>query len=116
MSLIRKNSSINRYPISGQVNEGNDLTHLTMEYNEIEVVETSKLQRCCAPINKFLKAISLGKYDTKLYFDGEPSQSSSIGGIITIICGLVIAFYALVVILNVFSKETYHLDAEARAF
>lgn len=74
MSLLRKNSSINRHPLSGQVNEAsNEVTHLTQDYNEIEVVPISKSQKCCDAVKKFLESISLGKYQTKLYNEGEAS-------------------------------------------
>lgn len=77
--------------------------------------ESSKPKRWCATVNGLLKVISLGKYETKLYNEGEASHSSSLGGIVTIICGLMIAFYAFVVLKTVFDMESFNIDEEARA-
>ncbi len=110
MSLIKQNSSVNRNPLVEQDSETSRQDNIqSLEVNEVNI-EYSKSEKCYQLVNRFLKAVSLGKYETKLYNDGESSYSSSLGGIITIICGISIVFYAIVVMVAVFSKESYYID------
>ena len=66
-------------------------------------------------LRKLLRSVSLGKYDTKMYLeDGEDAYSSSLGGIITIICGLIIMSYAIIAINSVLQRDTIYLDTTNR--
>jgi hypothetical protein len=46
--------------------------------------------------------------------DGEDAYSSSLGGIITIICGLIIMSYAIIAINSVLQRDTIYLDTTNR--
>jgi len=57
-----------------------------------------------------MRLISLGKYETKLYHRGMDSQSSTLGGVLTILCGLTLAFYSYFLFSSVINREVYNLD------
>jgi hypothetical protein len=57
-----------------------------------------------------MRLISLGKYETKLYHRGMDSQSSTLGGVLTILCGLSLAFYSYFLFGSVINREYYNLD------
>jgi hypothetical protein len=69
---------------------------------------------------KCLRAISVGKYQTTLYNKtGLPYMSSVLGGLITLVCVLIIATYSVVLLISIFQKERYNLDMttqEIRAY
>lgn len=49
-------------------------------------------------LRRTLRYLALGQFQTKLYNNGNGSQSSVVGGAISVICGLIIAIYAVFVI------------------
>ena len=57
-----------------------------------------------------MRLISLGKYETKLYHRGMDSQSSTLGGLITILCGLSLAVYSYFLLSSVINRDFYNLD------
>jgi large-conductance mechanosensitive channel len=69
---------------------------------------------------KCLRAISVGKYQTTLYNKtGLPYMSSVLGGLITLVCVLIIAAYSVFLLISIFQKERYNLDMttqEIRAY
>ena len=62
-----------------------------------------KQQKCCE-IRPFLRKVSVGQYSTKLYNDGQDTESSSIGGLITIVIGLLIVTYAIIVMNDIIKQ------------
>jgi hypothetical protein len=69
---------------------------------------------------KCLRAISVGKYQTTLYNKtGLPYMSSVLGGLITLICVLIIFTYSIFLLISIFQKERYNLEMttqEIRAY
>ncbi len=69
---------------------------------------------------KCIRAISVGKYQTTLYNKtGLPYMSSVLGGLITLVCVLIIATYSVFLLASIFQKERYILDMttqEIRAY
>jgi hypothetical protein len=67
-----------------------------------------------------LRVISVGKYQTTLYNKtGLPYMSSVLGGLITLVCVLIIATYSVFLLISIFQKERYNLDMatqEIRAY
>lgn len=53
---------------------------------------------------------SVGKYQTKFYHDGDDTYSSSIGGIVTIVCGFILFFYSFSIFKAAIYKLNYNLD------
>ncbi len=49
---------------------------------------------CCRPLTSVLEMISIGAYNTKLYFNKRNNYSSWVGGLVTLIIGY---FLALIV-------------------
>ena len=72
-----------------------------------------KMARC-------VRAISVGKYQTTLYNKtGLPYMSSVLGGLITLVCVLIIATYSVFLLVSIFQKERYNLEMttqEIRAY
>ncbi len=72
-----------------------------------------KIERCNF-IQKILRTISIGQYDTKLYTSkGHNTFSTSFGGIMTIIITTLLLSYGLYVMINIFSMKTYILDQQS---
>ena len=67
-----------------------------------------------------VRAISVGKYQTTLYNKtGLPYMSSVLGGLITLVCVLIIATYSVFLLISIFQKDRYNLDMtsqEIRAY
>lgn len=64
-----------------------------------------------------MQGLSIGKYQTTLYNKSRsPFQSSLVGGLVTLVFGLVIGFFVLSVLLSVFQISTrhYNLDVNGR--
>jgi hypothetical protein len=89
-----------------------DRTQSSAGDDEEKVFKQEKSQNCVSSLSKFLKAISFGKYESKLYIDGESFYSSSFGGIITIICCIIIAFFAVSVLSGIFLKKQVSFESE----
>ena len=64
----------------------------------------------CNKFRYFMRQISLGKYETKLYHRGMDSQSSTFGGMVTILCAVSLAIYSYFLFSSVISREFYNLD------
>lgn len=60
-----------------------------------------------------LKYISMGQYETPLYHHGLRSQSSVIGGILTLGYTFAILTYALVTVINVIDMKHHNIDQRA---
>ena len=65
-----------------------------------------KIPRMC------LRKISIGKYNSKFYTKGNAADSSSIGGLITILIGITIVLYAIYAIKGLFHNHKYNLEEE----
>ena len=62
-----------------------------------------------------VRAISVGKYQTTLYNKtGLPYMSSVLGGLITLVCVLIIATYSVFLLISIFQKERYNLDMKSQ--
>ena len=59
-----------------------------------------------------LAAVSLGKYSTKLYHNNQGTYSSSIGGLITIIFGLIVFSISLNILMSCFNREDWTQTVE----
>ena len=55
---------------------------------------------------RFISFISVGQYQTKLYHEGNDKQSSIFGGIVTILCGILIVLFSFYLIGNTLFGET----------
>ena len=85
-------------------NNYSDIIELTQdEVNEIQVDEYNceKKNHCEeeSKWSKLLKCLSVGKYTTPLYYKSNDSYSSKIGGIITLICGILFFAYAILLLI-----------------
>ena len=56
---------------------------------------------CCGRLKTCLSEISIGQYNTKLYYKGRESQSSSFGGLMTILCAIILIAYSFFMILSI---------------
>ena len=63
--------------------------------------------------SRALSSISIGKYSTKLYHNGYDTQSSMCGGILTIICGLLITSYSGYILFNTWQGNTGRILSES---
>lgn len=58
----------------------------------------------CGPVRRFLRFISIGQYDTKLYSDGYETYATSLGGIFTIVIISGLILYATLVMIDVIKR------------
>ena len=65
---------------------------------------------CWKKLRSGLEFISVGQYYTKLYHNGRGTQSSMIGGILTIICAVILITYSIFILVPIFNKDNYNLD------
>jgi hypothetical protein len=64
---------------------------------------------------RYLRAISLGKYQTTLYNkDGSPFKSSVVGGIITFFLVILVGVFSGSLLSDTFFKKTYTLDMQSQ--
>ena len=54
--------------------------------------------KCRGACGLALRAISLGQYQTKLYYRGRESHSSVLGGIVSIVSGIIFSSIALYIL------------------
>jgi hypothetical protein len=67
---------------------------------------------CWKRLRSGLEFVSVGQYYTKLYHNGRGTQSSMIGGILTIICAVIIITFSIFILVPIFNKENYNLDVK----
>ena len=58
----------------------------------------------------FLRSISVGKYDSILYSEQSNKHSSIIGGILTLMFGIGLLYYASIVFRAILYRESYNLE------
>lgn len=59
-----------------------------------------------------LEWISIGKYAPKLYFNRKQAQSSVLGGIATIIFGIIGVVTLIIILVDFFNFTDYHIKNE----
>jgi hypothetical protein len=62
----------------------------------------SRKKGTCKNIIEIIRMISIGKFATKLYYNGKGFKGSLATGILTIIFALLLAYYAAIVFSNIF--------------
>ena len=66
-------------------------------------------------LRRVLLTLSLGQFKTKLYYGNQNQHSSIYGGIISIICGLIVAVYASVVLWDtIIKRDSYTFSEEIK--
>ena len=70
----------------------------------------NKSKKCCGRFKTCLSEISIGQYNTKLYYKGRESQSSSFGGLMTILCAIILITYSYFMILSILRRDKYNLN------
>ena len=58
----------------------------------------------------WLKSLSIGQYKTNFYSNGSDSQSSIVGGIFTVVIGIIFGFAILIQLFSVFTRAHYNLE------
>ncbi len=74
--------------------------------------------RCCCSSKKgvteciieFLRTISMGKYSTKLYYNGKGFKGSIYTGILTILFSLFFVGYVVILFSAIIKRENYSVD------
>lgn len=64
------------------------------------------MARCSANL---LRKLSVGKYNTVLYHNGETAYTTAIGGILTILALTAIFIKGLIIFIGILSFETYSI-------
>ena len=70
----------------------------------------NKSKTCCGRLKTCLSEISIGQHNTKLYYKGRESQSSSFGGLMTILCAIILITYSYFMILSILRRDKYNLN------
>ncbi len=66
---------------------------VSAQKTEKKIKVHSKLYNC-------IKNISIGQYESKLYFDGEGSKSSFRGGLLTLLIAIIVLSYTVISMIN----------------
>lgn len=61
-------------------------------------------------ITEFLRTISMGKYSTKLYYNGKAFKGSISTGLLTILIALFLVGYVVILFSAIINRENYSLD------
>ena len=64
-------------------------------------------------IAEFLRTISMGKFATKLYYNGKAFKGSITTGILTILFTLFFVGYVLILFQGIINRENYSLDLDS---
>ena len=64
------------------------------------------------PIQRCLRFISVGKYKTTLYYKGGETYSSSLGGLLTLISGLIIALISFSLLYDCVTRKKWNIKEE----
>lgn len=54
--------------------------------------------------------LSVGKFDRGLYLNKKRFEASIIGGLVTVLCTLIIVTYSVFVFESIVSREEYRMD------
>lgn len=65
---------------------------------------------CGRKLRKFLSSLSLGKFHSTFYFKNRAYHSSVLGGMITIVLGIVVLCSVFVILKNTVSSKKMYLD------
>ncbi len=57
-----------------------------------------------------LSMLSVGKFDRGLYLNKKRFEASIIGGLVTVLCTLIIVTYSVFVFESILSREEYRMD------
>ena len=74
----------------------------------------SCLKRTLSFIPRFMKLISVGKYNSGMYRNGKNQHSSVIGGILTLTIAVGMISYAYTVFYSIFNRMNYNLEETGR--
>lgn len=87
-----------------------------MTNESVETAKTSiKIGQLIIKLKNCLRNISLGQYPTKFYHTGMYDNYSSIcGGIVTLLCLIMVLVYLIILLNDVFSRNQYNLDRYIR--
>jgi hypothetical protein len=80
------------------------------------------MKKCCCSrknglsekISEFLRCISLGKYSTKLYFNGKAFKGSVATGILTVFISIFLVIYSGILFNDIINKKNYSLELTSR--
>ena len=70
----------------------------------------------CLRLRKILHFISVGKYETGLYYKKQDSQSSSFGGFVTLLIVFSLLVYRVITIDDIFQEYTINLSSYTDEF
>ncbi len=63
---------------------------------------------------RFLRLLSQGKYNPKLYRKGKAFEASIAGGIFTVVFGLGLIVYSIIVFINIKNRTNFTLNETAK--
>ena len=88
---------MNKYRVneSTLVTGGDVSTFLNHRILDKDNIPISKCKTCLTFITSLLKYLSLGKYPTKLYSNKSDFFSTTLGGVVSIICYLILSIFAV---------------------
>jgi len=70
----------------------------------------SRTKGTCKKIIEVIRIFSIGKFSTKLYYNGKGYKGSVATGVLTIILALLFSFYTVKVFSDIFDRTNYSLD------
>ena len=61
-------------------------------------------------VKSYLAYISIGKYDKGLFHKGTKHHSNALSGLITLIIGISLLVYSILLMINVFKRTDYSVE------
>ena len=68
--------------------------------------------KCRGACGLALRAISFGQYQTKLYYRGKESHSSVLGGIVSIVSGIIFSLIALYILYQTRARDNIKMTED----
>jgi hypothetical protein len=65
---------------------------------------------CLDKVNGFLRMISMGKFATKLYYQGKGFKGSVATGILTVFMTLFLVYYFCILFWSIINRDNYSLE------
>ena len=85
--------------------------------NNLEEEREIKRSKPLYKVRKALEFLSIGKYSMKFYDEDRSGYFTSwLGGLITILCGGMVAYIALIIIMNTYHQQNVYVDESAVLF
>jgi hypothetical protein len=72
-------------------------------------------RKCFSQVKNLFTSISIGQYDKPLLLNNKSSESSAIGGILTLIAAVAFITFTVITSIGIFQRQRYTLDIQTKS-